>query len=74
MWNQQFVDTINILDFLISLQNLQQNDKQTDMQKVEEHFNTKLQMLLGEIHSHLEAQDKKLDMIMKKLEGNNHDS
>lgn len=74
MWNNNFVDTINVLDFLISLQNLQQNTEQTDMQELEEHFNNQLKGVLGEIHSHLEAQDKKLDMIMKKLESDNNDS
>ena len=44
------------------------------MQRLEEHFNNKLTGVLGEIHSHLEAQDKKLDSIMKKLEGQKHDS
>lgn len=70
MWNSNFIDTINVLDFLISLSNLQQNTEQTGMQEVEEHFNTKLQLALDEIHSHLEAQDKKLEAIM---EGLNHD-
>ena len=58
MWNNNFIDTINVLDFLISLSNLQQNTQQTSMQEVEKHFNTKLQEALGEIHSHLEAKDK----------------
>ena len=74
MWNQQFIDTINVLDFLISTQNFRQNTEQTDKQELEEHFNIKLESLLGEIHAHLEAQDKKLDSIIKRLDGDTNDS
>ena len=38
-------------------------------QKLEEHFNDKLNILLEEIHSHLQEQDNKIDKILKKLEG-----
>ena len=74
MWNQNFVDTINVLDFLISLQNLKENTVQTDKQELEEHFNTKLNALLGEIQSHLEEQDRKINLIMNKLEVEDNDS
>ena len=73
MWNSNFIDTVNVLDFLISLQNLQSNTEQTNMQELEEHFNTKLEKILGEIHSHLESQDIKLQTIMNKLEVKDHD-
>lgn len=74
MWNQNFVDTINVLDFLISLQNLKENTVQTDKQELEEHFNTKLSSLLGEIQSHLEEQDRKINLIMNKLEVEDNDN
>ena len=73
MWNENFINTINVLDFLISLQNLQENTAQTDKQELEQHFNDKLNTLLGEIHSHLEEQDHKLNIIMKKLEDQEND-
>ena len=44
------------------------------MQELEEHFNTKLEKILGEIHSHLESQDIKLQTIMNKLEVKDHDN
>ena len=55
------------MDLAISLQNLRSNTSQEDRQKLEEHFNDKLNILLSEIHSHLEEQDKKIDLIMAKL-------
>ena len=68
MWNKEFIDSINVLDFLISLQNLRENDEQTDKQELEEHFNSQLNNALGEIQSHLESQDKKIDTILSRLE------
>lgn len=68
MWNKEFIDSINVLDFLISLQNLRENNEQTDKQELEEHFNSQLNNALGEIQSHLESQDKKIDTILSRLE------
>lgn len=69
MLNQNFVDYVNLMDLAISLQNLRSNTSQEDRQKLEEHFNDKLNVLLKEIHSHLQQQDAKIDKILKKLEG-----
>ena len=66
-WNNNFIDTVNVLDFLISIKNLQENTAQTDQQNFEEQINEKIQLALKEIHSHLQEQDKKIDLIMKKL-------
>lgn len=74
MLNQNFVDYVNLMDLAISLQNLRSNTSQEDRQKLEEHFNDKLNVLLEEIHGHLQQQDKKIDLILKKLEGDSNDS
>jgi len=74
MLNQNFVDYVNLMDLAISLQNLRSNTSQEDRQKLEEHFNDKLNILLEEIHGHLQQQDKKIDLILKKLEGDSNDS
>ena len=74
MLNQNFVDYVNLMDLAISLQNLRSNTSQEDRQKLEEHFNDKLNILLEEIHGHLQQQDKKIDLILKKLEGDLNDS
>lgn len=54
MLNQNFVDYVNLMDLAISLQNLRSNTSQEDRQKLEEHFNDKLNILLEEIHGHLQ--------------------
>jgi hypothetical protein len=56
------------MDLAISLQNLRSNTSQEDRQKLEEHFNNKLNFLLEEIHSHLQQQDEKINLILNKLE------
>lgn len=66
-WDNNFINTVNVLDFLISLKNLQENTAQTDQQNFEERVNEKIQLALKEIHNHLQEQDKKIDLIMKKL-------
>lgn len=74
--NQQFefLDLLNIASFCIGLMNLNSNLTQNDKQELEEQINRSVQSLLKEIHVHLQAQDAKLDLIMKKLEVGNYDS
>lgn len=54
MLNQNFVDYVNLMDLAISLQNLRSNTSQEDRQKLEEHFNDKLNALLEKIQGHLQ--------------------
>lgn len=69
MLNPEFINYVNLMDLAISLQNLKSNTSQEERQKLEEHFNDKLNGLLKEIHSHLQEQDAKIDKILQKLEG-----
>lgn len=68
MLNYSYIDYVNLMDLAISLQNLRSNTSQEDRQKLEEHFNNKLNSLLEEIHSHLQQQDEKINLILNKLE------
>ena len=63
-----FLDTISIISFLVGLLNLEENLTQGDKQELEQKFSREADTLLGEIHSHLEEQDKKLDYIISRLE------
>ena len=74
-YNQlQFLDLLNIASFCIGLMNLDQNLTQNDKQELEEQLNGKINLLLNEIHQHLQKQDEKIDLILQKLEGNANDS
>ena len=74
MLNYSYIDYVNLMDLAINIKNLRSNTSQEERQKLEEHFNTKLNNLLLEIHTHLQEQDEKIDLILKKLEDNGNDS
>lgn len=63
-----FLDIINIACFLISLENLEENVTQSDKQDLQHDLADKADLLLKEIHQHLEQQDKKIDEILRRLD------
>ena len=64
-----FLDALNVLSFLIGLENLNANLDQNDKQDLQHDLTQTAEKLLQEIHAHLERQDKKIDEILKRLEG-----
>ena len=62
-----FIDLLSIASFVIALMNLEENLTQGDKQDLEDKFNQKLNILLDEIHNHLQQQDSKLDEILIKI-------
>ncbi len=62
-----FLDTLNIMSFVIGLMNLDENMTQGDKQELMQELSNKAELLLNEIHSHLKEQDKKIDKILTKL-------
>ena len=61
------LDALNVMSFIIGMMNLEQNMTQNDKQELESQSNTKVDQLLKEIHAHLQEQDNKIDIIMKKM-------
>lgn len=66
---QSFLDFLNVMSFFIGVMNLNENLTQGDKQELMESLSKQTQTVLTEIHSHLESQDKKIDEILKRLEG-----
>ena len=62
-----FLDSIALVSFIIGVMNYDENLTQSDKQDLQNQLNTKIDLLLKEVHSHLEEQDKKLDKIMEAL-------
>lgn len=62
-----FIDLLSIASFVIDLMNLEENLTQGDKQELQEDLSNKAEMLLSEIHAHLEEQDNKLKYIMEEL-------
>lgn len=58
-----FLDFISIASFIIALQNLDLNVTQEDAQNLQRELSEKTDLLLNEIHQHLEEQDFKLSVI-----------
>ncbi len=67
-----FLDTLNILSFCIGMMNLNENLTQGDKQDLQKQLSEKTELLLKEIHSHLEEQDRKLDKIMEVVNKDDH--
>lgn len=63
-----FLDVLNIMSFLVGLINLEENLTQGDKQELQQDLADKADLLLKEIHEHLERQDIKLDTILRRLE------
>ena len=74
MINYNYIDYVNLMDLAISLCNLRSNNSQEERQKLEEHFNNKLNILLEQIHGHLQQQDTKIDKILNILEAHEDDN
>ena len=62
-----FLDSINLLSFFIAIMNLNENMTQEDKQELQEDLSKKADLLLKEIHGHLEAQDIKINKILEEL-------
>ena len=62
-----FLDLLTIASFAISLENLEENMTQGDKQDLQKDLADKADLLLKEIHEHLERQDKKIDDILRRL-------
>lgn len=65
--NDDFLDIITLLSFIISIENLEENLSQSDKQDIQNDLSEKADKILTEIHTHLERQDKLLNDIWEKL-------
>ena len=63
-----FLDILNVLSFLIGVENLEANLDQNDKADLQHDLSMTAEKLLSEIHAHLELQDVKIDKILKRLE------
>ena len=62
-----FIDILSVMSFIIALMNLDENMTQGDKQDLQHDLADKADMLLNEIHRHLESQDEKLSQILEVL-------
>ena len=62
-----FLDIISIASFFVGMENLDMNLTQDDKQDLQRDLSEKSDVILSEIHKHLEEQDKLLKEIWSKL-------
>lgn len=66
--NNNFLNLINIADFVLGVMNLQENLTQSDKQDIVDKLGKESDVILNKINEHLEQQDKKIDRILEILE------
>ena len=60
-----FLDIVSLMSFFLSVMNLNENLSQNDKQELAENLSNKADLLLKEIHGHLQDQDEKIDKILE---------
>lgn len=82
-YNEDFINSINILSFMIGLKNLEENREQSKHNDVQAANNQQAEFLLSDIHKQFEEQNRILEQqnrllyellyLMKNREGNSND-
>lgn len=66
-----FLDTLSLMSFFMGIMNYGENLTQGDKQELQESLSQKAELLLNEIHSHLQRQDEKIDKILEVIKNDN---
>lgn len=69
-----FLDTISLISFMISIMNYNENLTQSDKQDLQKELSNQAENMLNGIHKHLQDQDSKINLILKKLEELSNDN
>ena len=67
MNNNQFIDTINLLSFFLSILNYQENLTQNDKSEILQNSQNISDAIINKIDTHLQEQDRKIDLILSLL-------
>ena len=67
MNNEQFLDTINLLSFFLSILNYQENLTQNDKSEILQNSQNVSDAIINKIDAHLQEQDRKIDLILSML-------
>ena len=66
-FNDNFLDSITVISFLVGLQNLDLNISQENLDNQTQELDKRLRTVVDDIHNHLKEQDRKIDLIWSKL-------
>lgn len=62
MYNDNFLDTLTVIGFVVGLMNYQENVDQSTLQE-------EMQKVVDVIDKHLREQDKKIDLLLERVGG-----
>ena len=63
-----FLDIISLMSFCVSLQNLDLNISQDNLDSQTQELDAKLREVVDDIHNHLTAQDDKINRILEVID------
>ena len=69
--NLTFTDWLGIISLAIGVENLKLNLQQEDLDRQTSELDAKLRLAVDDIHSHLQEQDRKIDLLLSLLEVQN---
>ena len=65
--NNEFIDLVNIVSFVLGIMNLQENLTQSDKQDIVNELKNETSIVLNKINTHLQEQDNKINKILELL-------
>ena len=65
--NDDLLDSIAVISFLVGLQNLELNITEQDITNQTQDLDRRLRLVVDDIHKHLQEQDRKIDLILEIL-------
>ena len=65
--NEDLLDVLSIVNFIIGVANFDQNLTQSDKQDLVQKLDQTTREVLNRAQAHLQMQDEKLDMILERL-------
>lgn len=68
MSNEEFINAVNIASLVIDIMNYQENLTQTDKTEILQNSQNISDLIINKIDNHLQNQDKKIDLILQRLE------
>lgn len=68
MNNDEFINAVNVLSFLIDVLNYKENLTQSDKSDILQNSQNISDQIINKIDNHLQEQDRKINLILQKLE------
>lgn len=68
LFNDDFLDTLSVVGFIIGVMNYNENLSQSDKDDMLQHVSNEIQLLLEKLEKHIDEQNQMLKEILSKLD------